>query len=69
MEMEMETFTKTYSGTLEVVYRKSILSPDGAPIEARLTVPGGIGINSISEECALRNKHKLAGVAEFYMKL
>jgi len=66
----MEAFTKTYSGTLEVVYRKSIINPDGEPIEARLTVPGGIGVNVISEECALRNKQKLADqAAEFYMKL
>jgi len=69
--MKMETFTKTYTGAVvEVVYQKSVLNPDGDPIELRLTVPGGIAPNSISEECALRNKHKLADCkAVFYMKL
>jgi hypothetical protein len=55
---------------VEVVYQKSVLNPDGDPIELRLTVPAGIAPNSISEECALRNKHKLADCkAVFYMKL
>ena len=66
----METFTKTYSGVVEVVYRKSVTNPDGDPVELLLRVPGGIGIGSISEECVLRNAHKLADLETvFYMKL
>jgi hypothetical protein len=56
--MKMETFTKTFTNAIvEVTYRKS----DGYPFELRLTVPG-MGPN-ISEECALRNAHKLKDVA------
>ncbi len=70
-KMETETFTKTFTGTIvEVTYQKSVIHPDGDPVELRLRVPGGIGIGSISEECVLRNAHKLADLETvFYMKL
>ena len=57
--MERETFTKTYTGAVaEITYSKSVLNPEGDPVKLRLTIPG-IKPN-ISEECALRNAHKLA---------
>ncbi len=63
----METFTKTYTGVVEITFTKSIIHPDGDPTSLRLTVPGMKP--NISEECALRNAHKPVGETVFNFSL